>query len=335
MSLFYESYCLSSEILAKWRRNNFCIILFFLVILRGYVVTGISDVDSLAPAGKTRLCFLFGTNIGHSLSPEIHKKWFQSLNLNCVYLPFVSKNQNDFLLAAQGIVTADNFLGANVTHPFKSSVLNLNDVIQSETVKKIKSANTIYKNTFNQLCLENTDIIGFTKSIEQLIQPQTYFEMLVLGGGGAAVTALFYGMMNSYCSQMLCVTRSPEKTIKNYDYLECYEKLVVKNLNETVLNELIYNIRKQNKLTVIVNTLPLGIGEHAEGSYRDNNLFAEQLITQLNIETTCYLDLVYFDTKPLKLAQKKLMRCLNGKTMLVAQAQESFRLWTGVLPAKC
>ena len=188
------------------------------------MINMISQSNSFIPDGKTKFCFLFGSNIAHSLSPAMHSKWFQGNNLNCVYLPLQIQSENEFISTLKILTTIQGFIGGNITLPFKHCALQLIFVSQSKAVKATKAANTIFRNHFGQWCFENTDIKGIEASINYLIQPSETFEMIVLGGGGGAASSIYCGVENKNCTKIICLTRNPEKTLTSFDYLNKEKK---------------------------------------------------------------------------------------------------------------
>jgi shikimate dehydrogenase len=291
----------------------------------------ISKLDSFIPDGKTKFCFLFGSNIVHSLSPAMHSTWFQSNNLNCVYLPLQIQDEKEFLTILKSLTLLQGFLGGNITLPFKNCALKMDFVKQSEGVKATQAANTIFRNQLGQWCFENTDIKGIEASIHELVAPHESFEMIVLGGGGAAATSIYWGIKNRNCSNIICITRDPEKTLKNYDYLDNEKKFSIYKLDYENINLLLNNIPNKLGKIVLINTLPLGLDDvKSVGSYGEENFFALEIIKKLSYENCCYFDLIYNDTKAIKFANEKGIKNINGKLMLKTQAKESFLLWTGV-----
>lgn len=291
----------------------------------------IIKVDSFMPDGKTKFCFLFGSNIAHSLSPKLHTSWMRSNKLNCVYLPMQIKKENDFLDILKNLVRIEGFNGANITLPFKSTILELEDLKKSEIVKKIKAANTIYKNNLGQWCLDNTDVKGIEASILKLIKPNESFEMIVLGGGGAAAAVIYCGLVNNHCKKIFCLTRSPEKTLNLYEYFKNENKISLEHLNEDNIEKIISVSNETSHKKIIINTLPLGVLEKASNeSYSNENPYAIKLIKKIKPKLCCYFDLVYENTQAIKFAKTKGVKCLNGKLMLSTQAKESFFLWTGI-----
>ncbi|MCI0371500.1 MAG: shikimate dehydrogenase, partial [candidate division NC10 bacterium] len=71
--------------------------------------------------GTTRLCFILGRPIAHTLSPTMHNAAFAALALPYVYLPWAVPPEG--LGAATAAFRAmENFAGANVTVPHKEAI---------------------------------------------------------------------------------------------------------------------------------------------------------------------------------------------------------------------
>ena len=121
---------------------------------------------------------------------------------------------------------------------------------------------------------------------------------LILGTGGAS-KAIVYAL-EKIGIRCLCVSRSPKENQLNY-----------KELNEFVLKHHL----------LIVNTTPLGtspnINECPDIPY--------QYITESHL----LVDLVYnpAETLFLKKGKEKGANILNGKSMLIHQAEEAWKIW--------
>ena len=71
--------------------------------------------------GTTRLCFILGRPIGHTLSPTMHNAAFAALALPYVYLPWAVPPEG-LGAAAAAFRAMENFAGANVTVPHKEAI---------------------------------------------------------------------------------------------------------------------------------------------------------------------------------------------------------------------
>lgn len=299
----------------------------------------IPDMKILSPNGSTKFCFLFGNEITHSPSPSIHTQWFMQFNFNVVYLPCQVQNEQSFKNIITSLLNIDNFHGANITMPFKSLILDILQITHSDAVKATGAANTLYKNQSNNWCLENTDVYGIKKTIQSLV-PSNY-NLIVLGGGGAAASCIYFGTYISQCKQIICFTRNPEKTLHRFPSLSTAltnKKLQIlstttENINKIKAlisnnnyNVIVNSIPPENELNKICSTELLETNEQAKES-----LFIE-LTKILPVEKLCYFDMSYRNTFNLQYSKDNGIKCADGMLMLKEQARESFFLWTGVRP---
>ena len=100
---------------------------------------------------------LVGEKLSHSLSPKIHEKVFELLNIKGGYKLFeIEKNNISKLGDAIKLL---KIKGVNVTIPYKQTVIKELDYISDEA-KAIGAVNTI-KLKDNKLYGYNTDYFGF------------------------------------------------------------------------------------------------------------------------------------------------------------------------------
>lgn len=131
-------------------------------------------------------CFLIGKGIQHSLSPLMHNANFKKERLEIKYS---LKDINfDELEETVNSLRDKNVIGANVTSPYKISVIQYLDSIDP-VAEKIGAVNTIVNNN-GKLKGYNTDWIGITKSVGSVKGKEIY----VLGAGGAS-RAVIYALM--------------------------------------------------------------------------------------------------------------------------------------------
>ncbi|WGL58536.1 hypothetical protein QEJ31_08280 [Pigmentibacter sp. JX0631] len=291
----------------------------------------IFEQHSFIPNGETKFCFLFGSNIKHSLSPEMHSTWFRKQHQNSIYLPLEVIEGKTFLSLVKNLINSRNFIGANFTLPFKNLILEDKDLIRSEIVECVSSANTLYLNPHGKWALENTDILGIRESIKYLNKENKPFSVILLGGGGAAISVIYESVTNNLCNHIHVFTRTPDKTLSNFPFIEKQKKLALYNI-EDLNHAKIKEMLKRDDKIILINTLPLG-GEKKEslhGSYLEENTYANDVLLLAKKTEISYFDLIYSDTKPINLAKKIGINSINGELMLRTQAKESFYLWTGI-----
>ena len=134
---------------------------------------------------------LIGYPLGHSFSVSYFNEKFASEGIDAEYINFEIPT-----IDALPEVLASNpeLKGLNVTIPYKQKVMSFLDSISPEA-RAIGSVNVIkVTNKGDNVYLKgfNSDVIGFTKSIEPMIE-RFHKKALILGTGGAA-KAINYGL---------------------------------------------------------------------------------------------------------------------------------------------
>ncbi|MEG0873988.1 MAG: shikimate dehydrogenase [Clostridiales bacterium] len=121
---------------------------------------------------------LIGETLGHSVSPYIHKLYGND--------DYVLKNipHNEVV----DFIKSKNYLGLNVTIPYKETVLPLCDEI-SPGAKKIGSVNTLILRSDNTLYGENTDLFGFIYMAKKANISFQDKKVIIMGTGGTGKMA--------------------------------------------------------------------------------------------------------------------------------------------------
>jgi shikimate dehydrogenase len=130
----------------------------------------------------TELYGIFGYPIGHSLSPLMHSTAFAHHGIDAVYLPF-AVHPGHIEIAVKSI-TALHMRGVNVTIPHKQAVMAWLDELSPEA-RLIGAVNTIHLQD-GRLQGDNTDGIGFLRSLEEAGNEVAGRTVMLLGAGGAA-----------------------------------------------------------------------------------------------------------------------------------------------------
>ena len=150
-----------------------------------------------------------------------------------------------------GIVAGNpNLVGLNVTIPYKEQVISYLDELD-EAAAAIGAVNVIRierNHGKTRLVGYNSDVIGFTQSIESLLEPH-HKKALILGTGGAS-KAIHYGLQQLGL-ESLFVSRSRS------------------NDNTITYDDLTPEIMKEYK--VIVNCTPVGMYPKADEALYNPN----------------------------------------------------------------
>ncbi len=241
---------------------------------------------------------LIGYPLKHSFSIGYFNEKFKAENIDAEYVNFEIPTINDFM---QVIEENPNLCGLNVTIPYKEQVIPFLDELDKDTAK-IGAVNVIkivrLPKGKVKLVGYNSDIIGFTQSIEPLLQSH-HKKALILGTGGAS-KAVYHGL-NNLGIESTFVSR----TKKNNKFLT-YEELTP----EVMASH-----------TVIVNTTPVGMFPKVDFC---PNIPYEQLTSDHLLYHLLYNP---NETLFMKKGQAQGAITKNGLEMLLLQAFAAWEIW--------
>ncbi len=248
------------------------------------------------PFGKTY--GLIGRVLGHSFSVDYFNQKFSSEGIDAHYRNFEIPEIEDF---PSVIATTPRLYGLNVTIPYKEQVIPYLDSLD-EDAARIGAVNVIKvlrgpDGNITGLKGYNSDILGFTRSIEPMLKPW-HKRALVLGTGGAS-KAISLGL-KKLGVEPTYVSRTPRQGVITYA-----------DLTPEVMAD----------HTVIVNCTPLGMYPHvAECPDIPYNLLTDKHL--------CY-DLLYNPdiTLFMKKSAAQGATTKNGLEMLLLQAFASWQIW--------
>ncbi len=266
---------------------------------------------------RTRLAALLGYPVEHSLSPLIHNTAFRTLGLNRVYVAF-SVPPEGLRAAVEGL-EALGAVGSNVTIPHKQAVFSLADEL-SEAARITGAVNTLVFDRSPSGSLrrgDNTDVAGFLEPLGSL--PLAGVEMLVFGAGGSARAVVYALLKMFHPSRLTIAARDPHKAALLAESLAAFDSRSA--LRVVPFAEAAPAVRSAR---LLVNTTPLGMHPHPEGSPWEN-------ASDFGPGQFVY-DLIYNprETRLLCDAASRGAVPIGGLAMLAAQAAASFIQWTGL-----
>ncbi len=132
-------------------------------------------------------CILGDERAFRTKSPVMFSAVFKRIGISAAYVPF--KVLPDEVGAAMQSLKSLNIDGANVTIPYKSSVIPYMNIL-SEGANIIGAVNTIIRND-QQLKGYNTNAIGFMDTLEEKGFNVTGKRALIFGSGGGARAVVF------------------------------------------------------------------------------------------------------------------------------------------------
>ena len=241
---------------------------------------------------------LIGYPLGHSFSVGYFNEKFSNEHINAKYINFEIPSIEDF---AEVIESNPELRGLNVTIPYKEQVIPYLDSLSPEA-NAIGAVNVIRitrKGDKTHLKGFNSDVIGFTRSIEPLLE-RHHKKALILGTGGAS-KAVDYGL-RSLGIETKFVSRTKRPGFFTY------EEITPKIIKD-------YNI--------IVNCTPLGM-------YPNTDVCPTLPYEAMDSHNLLY-DLLYNPDETLFMQKGKEHGAItkNGLEMLLLQAFASWEFWNG------
>ncbi|MBF0553169.1 MAG: shikimate dehydrogenase [Nitrospirae bacterium] len=250
----------------------------------------------------TKLAGLIGNPVGHSLSPAMHNAGFNHIGLDCRYLAFDVKPE--MLGDAIRSIRALNFLGANITIPYKEKAIQFLDDCHEEA-RFIGAVNTIV-NFNGKLTGYNTDGRGFMKSLEISDVPLKNSKVFMVGAGGAA-RAITYYIAKEAPSLRIFDTDTPKLNALVRDLKRVNPEVHAETSTDAVTGS-----------DILINATPLGLHK-GDPLPIDKKLLKKDHIV---------CDVIYRDTPLLVEAKKLGCQTVNGLGMLFWQGILAFELWT-------
>lgn len=242
---------------------------------------------------------LIGYPLGHSFSIGYFNEKFENEGIDAQYINFEIPSIENL---PEILASNPELKGLNVTIPYKEKVISYLDDM-SEEARAIGAVNVVrvtHKGNKTILKGFNSDVIGFTQSIEPMLETNIHKKALILGTGGAS-KAIRYGLQQLGL-ETLFVSRTPKPGAITYDDITA----------ET--------IREYN---VIVNCTPCGMYPKADQCPK----LPYEAMDSRNI----LYDLIYNPDETLFMQRGAENRAnvKNGLEMLLLQAFASWEFWGG------
>ena len=242
---------------------------------------------------------LIGYPLGHSFSISYFNQKFADEGINAKYENYEIASIDEL---TEILDSTPELRGLNVTIPYKEKVIPFLDSISPEA-RAIGAVNVIrVTHEKNKTILKgfNSDVIGFTQSIEPMIDKKWHKKALILGTGGAS-KAICYGLKSLGIESVFVSRYERPDTIQ-------YEKVTPEVVKE-------YN--------VIVNCTPLGM-------YPNTDVCPKLPYEAMDNHTILY-DLIYNPDQTLFMRKgaEYGAEVKNGLEMLLLQAFASWEFWHG------
>lgn len=254
---------------------------------------------------------LIGEKLPHSLSPKIHSIIFELLNLKADYslLEIPQRELSSFIPKIK-----NNFQGINVTIPYKKQIIEFLTETD-ENASLLESVNTVL---ISEKGLKgfNTDVFGFTKSLERC-GVDISGDIAVIGLGGVGF------MVATYCffkSKTLSLAVLP----RHLKMAEEFKASLLEKARQKSVKGAEIKIKLTDQLEggfdLMVNCSPVGMFPNENACPVPENAFHN---------TKAVFDCIYNpkETVFLKTAKKNGAVCVGGTEMLALQALEAEKIW--------
>lgn len=295
-------------------------------------------------SADTRLCASFSENPS-SFGTRFHNYLFQSYRLNILYKAF---KISDIQAALSGM-RALNFKGAAISMPFKESCLKSLDEMD-EAAQKIGAVNTVI-NEDGKLKGFNTDTFAVRILLEKIIPDYTKKAPLIVcvHGSGGMAKAVLQALSDCGIKNGLLISRNSiegEKCAKQfgYEYFSHFDELelnVLKkeskdyplrsdaSLSEENQKETLHNPDQRSPL-LLINCTPIGMAGGKDSKRETELSFPKEWVEFADI----IFDVVAkpVETPLIQLAKSFSKKIITGGEVVLLQAIEQFKLYTGIDP---
>lgn len=271
-------------------------------------MAGVSKIQSKS---AYRSVFILGKPVEHSLSPFFQNDAFRAKGLRAFYSPL--ELETDQIGPFFEILESPNVMGANVTVPYKETVIDYLGRIERDAAW-LGSVNTLYKKN-GKIWGASTDGEGFLRSLGPLRRKLARTDGLLIGAGGAA-RAVAGALAGSGIRRLFILNRSAARAERLRKTLRTrYARLEVSLVSAREAEKLLPG------LNWVVQATSLGL---ASGDVSPLSLKGAA-------RSLWAADLIYHrSTAFLREAQNRRLAALNGLGMLLHQGALAFEKWTGL-----
>jgi shikimate dehydrogenase len=232
-----------------------------------------------------------------------YNEFFAAKSLSLACLSFEPESAENATQAMRKL----HFRGMAVTMPFKSAALRLADC-SSAAAARVGACNTLYWQG-DQLAAENTDVMALSVLLGRA-RPSGSRRAVVLGAGGAARAAVsVLGTLGF--ETVLCARNRASR------------EAIAADFSNVILETGALDAAFAEEYGVVINATPIGFGSDLS-PLPDKYLHADCVV----------VDFVFHPavTRFIGVASTRGCDVISGMDLLVAQAVEQLRLWSGSVP---
>jgi len=271
-------------------------------------------------SGRTRFTAIFGDPVDHSLSPAMHNAAYNALGVERAYVAF--HVTPDGLVRAIRSIPALGILGVNLTVPHKGAAVRLMAHLSDEA-RTLRAVNCVI-NCSGELHGDNTDARGLELDLRELGVMIAGRQVIVVGAGGAAASAILACIRLGaktivLCNRTAARAKSLARRFRDYKPADAHDFAIDARPLDALLDQ-----RTLGAAAAVINATPMGLKTAG--------------FTQLDYKSTdpdcVFYDLIYAREPTPFLAPAMALgrRAVDGAGMLVNQGVLAFELFNGFAP---
>jgi len=242
---------------------------------------------------------VLGSPISHSLSPALHKRAYEILNLPASYGAIELTPEHAFTFFSEAL--HEDWTGFSLTMPLKECIFeeNLAGLFDIDPIAlHMRSANTLVRSA-NRYMATSTDRTGFIRLFDKVKKEK----VAIIGGGGTARAAL--SALDGVADQVDFLLRTPGRA-------EFLKKIATRT--QVNFFEMSHSLRNYD---LVIATVPSGV--------------SDAIAKQLDFKIPVLCEVLYkpFPTELLAKAQAMGSQTFDGIDLLVEQAMDQVALFSG------
>jgi shikimate dehydrogenase len=265
-------------------------------------------------SSKTKLTGLLGYPLEHTMSPAMHNRAFEVLNLDFFYLP-IEVGAADLADVIRGMIKM-NFVGFNITMPHKIEIMKYLDEIEP-IAAAIGAVNTVVIKD-GRLKGYNTDGSGYFRSLQEETGIDAKGRNVFILGSGGACRALAFNAAFRGADRLYLCNRTVQKA-----------KDLASEINEKVRACAIPLSMEQGAAKKALSETDILINTTSIGMYPETN--AIPIEAGLLEKRMTVSDIIYNPLKTRLLLEGEKAGCKthSGLGMFLYQGGEAQEKWTG------
>lgn len=252
---------------------------------------------------------VYGNPISHSWSPVIHQEFARQSGIEIEYTKCLV--ETDFPGTVHAFFS-EGGKGANVTLPFKEEAMRTVEVL-TQRAQMAGAVNTLYMHE-GKLTGDNTDGVGFVSDIQRQYHDLKGSRVLLIGAGGA-VRGVISPLFEAGAGSIKITNRTESKAQRLAEEFSGVGDIAA--CSDAGLSNMSFDVVVNCTSSSVHGEVPIV----SEEVFKDAS-FAYDMYYQR--DATAFMA---FATQ-----SNSEIRTSDGLGMLIGQAAESFRIWTGVAP---